>query len=329
MFLTKRICGEQEVDTRTYYYFREVTKDMNITKTAARLYMSQQTLSNHILRLESHFGTPLFYRKPTLSLTYAGEIVLSFAENLILRETNLEELIADIRKDEKGLIRFGASAMRTSLCMPPILENFSSRYPNIEMRMTTANSLTLEKMILEGTLDLAIVIETEQQKDLNYIPLMDDPVYLCVTDQLLETYYGSEGMRIKELSRDGANIHHFARIPFCILDNRMGKNINSCFDEAGITPIVYTTSNYIQVTTALGVRGLAASFATKASLKEQHHMFSSDLNIFPLLYHNEPLTQRTFIIRRKNRYVSTPTNSLIESLCEFFTALSEMPVSQL
>ena len=318
------------MDIKSFYYFKEVTIDMNITKTANRLYMSQQTLSNHILRLEKHFGVPLLYRKPSLSLTYAGELVLNFANIVLQREKNLEDIIADIRKEERGLIRFGASTMRTSVSLPTVLEDFSSRYPDVELRITNMNSLQLEKLIIDGSLDLAIVIETEQQKELNYIPLMDDPVYLCVTDEILETYYGTEEMKhLKEISKYGAKIINFSKIPYCILNNRMGKNINLCFDEAGFSPDIYTTSNYIQVTTSLGVRGLAATFATKASLQDQRYLFSSDLNIFPLLYKNVPLVQKTFIIRRKNRYISNSTKYFIERLSNFFETLEKTPVEEL
>ena len=55
------------------YYFSELAKDLHMTRTAERLYISQQTLSNHIARLESYYGTPLLYRKPAMSLTPAGE----------------------------------------------------------------------------------------------------------------------------------------------------------------------------------------------------------------------------------------------------------------
>lgn len=159
---------------------------------------------------------------------------------------------------------------------------------------------------------------------------MDDPVYLCVTDEILETYYGKDEMNyLKEISKDGAKIINFSKIPYCILNNRMGKNINLCFDEAGFSPNIYTTSNYIQVTTSLGVRGLAATFATKASLQDQRYMFSSDLNIFPLLYKNTPLVQRTFIIRRKNRYISNSTKYFIERLSNFFEVLEKTPVEEL
>ena len=41
------------------YYFTELAKDLHMTRTAERLYISQQALSNRIARLESYYGTPL------------------------------------------------------------------------------------------------------------------------------------------------------------------------------------------------------------------------------------------------------------------------------
>ena len=55
------------MDLTSLYYFQELSKDLNMTKAAERLYISQQTLSNHIQRLEQYYGTKLFYRKPSLS----------------------------------------------------------------------------------------------------------------------------------------------------------------------------------------------------------------------------------------------------------------------
>lgn len=68
------------MDIISLYYFNELTKDLNVTKTAARLFISQQTLSNHIMRVETEFKTKLFYRKPKLMLTDAGREMLTFAK---------------------------------------------------------------------------------------------------------------------------------------------------------------------------------------------------------------------------------------------------------
>ncbi|MBO4915904.1 MAG: LysR family transcriptional regulator, partial [Oscillospiraceae bacterium] len=75
------------METISLYYFSEVAKDLHITETANRLHITQQTLSNHILRLERDFGAQLLNRKPNVSLTYAGEFVLAFAETVLKEQT--------------------------------------------------------------------------------------------------------------------------------------------------------------------------------------------------------------------------------------------------
>lgn len=90
------------MDITSLYYFSELAKDLHMTRTANRLFISQQTLSNHILRLEEYYGTQLFYRKPSLSLTNAGEFVLAFANIVIKEETNLKDILGDIEQQERG-----------------------------------------------------------------------------------------------------------------------------------------------------------------------------------------------------------------------------------
>ena len=70
------------MELESLYYFMETARDLHITRTAGRLHISQQTLSNHIARLEEYYGAKLFYRYPTLQLTGAGKDVLSFAQKV-------------------------------------------------------------------------------------------------------------------------------------------------------------------------------------------------------------------------------------------------------
>lgn len=72
------------MNTTSLAYFIAAAEDLNFTKTAARLFISQQTLSNHIIRLEEACDTTLFNRKPHLSLTFAGEILLDHAKEILL-----------------------------------------------------------------------------------------------------------------------------------------------------------------------------------------------------------------------------------------------------
>ena len=92
------------MDIVSLYYFSELARDMHMTHTASRMFISQQTLSNHIQRLEDYFGAQLLYRKPGLSLTTAGEFVLGFAEVVLKEQTNLKDILSDIAQQERGVL---------------------------------------------------------------------------------------------------------------------------------------------------------------------------------------------------------------------------------
>ena len=68
------------------YYFVELAKELHVTNTAQKLYISQQNLSQHIQRVEQYYGVPLFHRKPKLALTYAGEQLYAVAVKILAEE---------------------------------------------------------------------------------------------------------------------------------------------------------------------------------------------------------------------------------------------------
>ena len=208
------------MDLISLYYFSELAKDLHMTRTANRLFISQQTLSNHIQRLEDYYGTKLFYRKPSLSLTTAGEFVLSFARVVNKEQVNLKDILSDIAHQERGVLRFGASNLRLNMCLPAILPQFSARYPHVDIRITDAVTKQLEPLVLNDSLDFAITLNGEDHPRLVSHQLMDDQVYLCVADTLLQSYYGVEAQILKEKAIRGAEVKDFARLPFCVFNNR-------------------------------------------------------------------------------------------------------------
>ena len=144
------------MDLISLYYFQELSKDLNMTRTAQRLYISQQTLSNHIHRLEQHYGCPLLYRKPTLSLTCAGEFVLSFAQVVRKEERNLEDILSDIEQQERGTLKLGAGSQRGAWILSHLLPDFHRRYPLVQVRFSDGLSTHLETLVSNGELDFAV-----------------------------------------------------------------------------------------------------------------------------------------------------------------------------
>ena len=317
------------MDIQSLYYFAELSKDLHITHTAERLHISQQTLSNHLLRLERHFGARLIERGQPPRLTSAGEYVLRFAERLERDETNLRDMLSDAERQERGTLRVGGSEMRLNAFLPEVLFEFHANYPKVDVRLTSATSPVLEPLVENGALDYGVVISQWKNPALVEWHLMDDQVYLCVADSLLLEYYGADAEDLKKRSLASAELCDFARLPFCMLSNRMGTRIQECFDGAGIEPQRFMTSPNTQIGLSICGMRIAACFATRMNLAGKDALIADDINIFPLCHESKPITQQLSIIRRKDRYQSRFAKFFLDTTLHYFENLGQMRMERL
>ena len=84
-------------------YFLVAAEEMNFTSAAKRLYVTQQTLSSHIQRLEQEYQVTLFNRKPRLSLTPEGERMVKYATRIVRLERVMSGEFADLDQAAKGV----------------------------------------------------------------------------------------------------------------------------------------------------------------------------------------------------------------------------------
>ena len=85
------------MNLKSIEYFLITVEEMNFTRAAGRLYISQQALSSHISRLEEEYGIRLFERKPALSLTPEGEEMYFYGSRILEAERKLRAAFSDIR----------------------------------------------------------------------------------------------------------------------------------------------------------------------------------------------------------------------------------------
>lgn len=316
------------MDIISLYYFQELAKNLHITNTANKLHISQQTLSNHIKRLEDYYDTQLFYRKPQLRLTYSGEYLLTFAQKVLKEETNLKDIISDIENKEKGMIKFGSSIARGMVSLPEIIPKFNARYPNVEIRYFDSLSLNLESQVESGDLDFAIILKGFTNPNLIENHIFKDQVYLCVPDILLKEYYGDEVEEIKNRSYKGADLKDFTKLPFSMFSNRLGKKILSCFEAIDCEPIVHFTTSFSLLQVPLCTQGLAACFMTQMNLSGALREFGDKVNVFPLYFNNEPMMQDISIIYHKNRYLPHYAKYFLEIFLAYFKDLENTQLAK-
>lgn len=292
------------MNLQSLYYFKELTQDMNMTRTAERLFISQQTLSNHILRLEEYYGIKLFTRKRRLILTDAGIYLRDFASSMLKQDKHIQDVFADLKSQNRGFLRVGASPLRASTCLPHVLPAFSAVYPNVEMQLTNDNSDTLQQKVIDGDVDIALCIMNEDLPTLETELMLHDQIYLCISERLLDKYYPEEKSTLKQSSVNGARLQDFSQLPYFIMStaNHLGTAISRCFEEAGFSPRIYLSSKYTSLADSICSNALAACFMTQVRLLYSLPMMSEDINIFPILYKNRPLYHNLFLVHHKKRY---------------------------
>ncbi len=88
-------------------YFLVAAEELNFTKAAKKLFISQQSLSNHISNMEKEFDVILFNRTTPLTLTYAGQALKAKARQMLeLRDETYREL-SDIKDFSVGQLTLG------------------------------------------------------------------------------------------------------------------------------------------------------------------------------------------------------------------------------
>jgi DNA-binding transcriptional LysR family regulator len=195
----------------------EVVKEMNFTRAAEKLFVTQQCLSRHIKQMEEHFGVTLFERKPALRLTPAGEQMLQAAYEFTAMEERLQTEFSNLRTNTKGKLRLGIPHSRTFAFLPYILQPFKEKFPNVEFDLSVMESAALERLVINGKIDVMIGSSTEQDPEDNKLfqtrMLLEETLNFMVADSLLQHYYPYQFPAIKEKFKKGIAFADCSRLP--------------------------------------------------------------------------------------------------------------------
>ncbi len=83
-------------------YFLVAAEELNFTRAAKRLYISQQSLSKPYFQPGKEFDVVLFNRTSPLTLTYAGQALQTRARQLLDLKDETYKEISDIKDFSTG-----------------------------------------------------------------------------------------------------------------------------------------------------------------------------------------------------------------------------------
>ncbi len=162
-------------------YFESVSRHLHFTRAAEELNVAQPSVSQQIRKLEDELGTPLFHRmKRNVALTEAGTLFLRHTRAILqqLEEARVE--VQELSGLRRGSLAVGAPPSVGTHLLPKALAAFSRKHPGISLTFREAGSRTLVKLLEDGELDLAVVIQPIRHPVLETMPLLEEELLLAV-----------------------------------------------------------------------------------------------------------------------------------------------------
>lgn len=171
---------------------KTLAEEGNMRKAAERLFLSQPALSQRLQSIEKDWETLLFIRSQKgLEPTPAGELVIEYAKEAIVKREETFEMITSMAGKVHGTLKIACASIIGQTWLPQVLKEYVEKYPDAQISLMTGWSSEIVKALNEREAHIGIVRGQTDWKG-RKLHLFRDQLYLVdreitAIDQLQET----------------------------------------------------------------------------------------------------------------------------------------------
>jgi DNA-binding transcriptional LysR family regulator len=164
-----------DVELRHLEAFRVLADELNFTRAAGRLHITQQALSTQLRQLEHRVGASLFERTTrTVALTDAGRTLLGHVPGILAA---VDRAVAETRETlagERGTLTVGLSGVAGLDLTPRVLRDFATARPKVALNVRNVDFSDSSSGLLSGVADVAL-LWLPVPDELEVVPLLEEP----------------------------------------------------------------------------------------------------------------------------------------------------------
>ncbi len=160
------------MEIRVLRYFLAIAREESITGAAARLHITQPTLSRQIKDLEDQLGQKLFLReKHRMTLTAEGMLLRKRAEEILDLVDKTEAEFSAMEESVSGSIYIGSGETDAMRLIADVIRDLQETFPSIHFHLYSGNAEDVTEKLDKGLLDFGILIEPADLSKYNFIRL--------------------------------------------------------------------------------------------------------------------------------------------------------------
>jgi DNA-binding transcriptional LysR family regulator len=213
------------MDLWQLHIFCKVVDLKSFSRAGRAVNLSQPTVSSHIKDLEDHFDCRLIDRLAKEALpTKAGRLLYRYAKRMIALRGETESAMAEFTGKVKGSLDLGGSTIPGAFVLPAIVAAFTTRFPEVSVSLSIADTRQIIEEILSGDLELGVVGAISTHASISQTHLVEDE--MCLVVPAGHRWSDKQRITLQQLSTE----------PFIIREHGSGtlKSIQTSFSEAGL-----------------------------------------------------------------------------------------------
>lgn len=161
--------------------FITAAEELNFSRAAQRLHLSQSAVSQNIQSLERSYGVELFIRHGrSVQLSEAGLFILPLAHEMLNSARLLEDALTNARGEVSGELVIGCATTSGRYFVPNLLASFQGKYPRVHTRFSLTGRPAVIEGILSQNLNLGVIGRAVDHREIESQPIFEDRVILIV-----------------------------------------------------------------------------------------------------------------------------------------------------
>lgn len=167
-------------------YFLVAAEELNFTRAAQKLFITQQSLSNHIAKIEEYYDCKLFDRTPPMSLTPEGIELVNRTKELLGMADDIERRIRDMKDFKRGVLTIGITRVRGAIYLTPLLSKYRKKFPNIQIKIIEGSAPEIEDILHRAKVDITIAAHPKNDFQVVSIPFWTEHVVAVVPHVIMD-----------------------------------------------------------------------------------------------------------------------------------------------
>ena len=269
--------------------FIVVAEEQSFSTAARHLFISQQSLSKQIARLEEELDTTLFVRSRPLGLTQDGKLFLQTAREIL----QLKQQYEDSSSKSIGgahFIHMGVEHTIARAVLPRVLTPYLKAHPEIYMKLSEESPEVLQKAVSHDGVDLVIGSISSTPENYETVSLCRKDQLLVVPKPIMQRLAGDGCDRIRAEFARYADLRFFADAPFIRIPSSSsgGRALEAYLKYYDISPRFVCELTNIENAFQLANSGLGVFIYAKLFwdmlTPQLQQDYLKNIDIFPLPY---------------------------------------------